>query len=193
MPKADTPNNKGKKVNKYPPRPPLTKAECQRVVDMRNKIRASDNKIKERQKRIGKVLSVATCVFIHENGDVSVGISGSPQGNYYTKRYAEKLEAALNKEAGKKKYTVSYVADSELISSQRKWKKGRKPGECAEPKAATAAHKNESPIVGMDVRYFSTENVPHRLYEGSNQMRPCDTCAHYEEEIMAYANANANV
>ncbi|MCX4299537.1 MAG: hypothetical protein OSJ73_21395 [Lachnospiraceae bacterium] len=144
MPKADTPNNKGKKVNKYPPRPPLTKAECQRVVDMRNKIRASDNKIKERQKRIGKVLSVATCVFIHENGDVSVGISGSPQGNYYTKRYAEKLEAALNKEAGRKKCTVSYVADAKLISKEEQWDNGRNPDECAEPKATTAAHNNNS-------------------------------------------------
>lgn len=48
---------------------------------------------------------------------------------------------------------------------------------CAEPKAATAAHKNESPIVGMDVRYYTSEGeVPHRLFEGSNQMDQCNTC-----------------
>jgi len=195
-PKADKPDNKGKKVNKYPPRTPLAEEECQRVVDIGNEIRSSDSKLIEHQERKGKVISPVTCVFIHENGDVSVGISGKPEGSYYTKRYAKKLEAALNKGVGRKKYTVSYVADSELISKQERWGKGRNPGECAEPKAATAAHNNKSgsPIIGMDVRYYTSEGyIPYRLKEGSNQMRPCDTCAHYEEEIMKYANTNENL
>lgn len=53
-------------------------------------------------------------------------------------------------------------------------------------KAASAAHNN-SPIVGMDIRYFTPNNVPHGI-NGTNQMDQCNTCKHYEEKIMGYAN-----
>ena len=82
-----------------------------------------------------------------------------------------------------------------MKKTKEKIKKGNKPGMCAEPKAATAAHKNESPIVGMDVRYYTSKGkVPHGLKKGSNQMRQCDTCEYYEVEIMQYANnRSANI
>ncbi len=194
-PKANTPNNKSKAVNKYPPRTPLAEAECQRVVDMGNKIRDKDAKAKEFERKTGRVLSPTTCVFVHEDGTVSVGISGSARGTQYSIHYAKELQKALNKQAGWKKYTVSATTAPSLMDKIRKPVEGGNiPGVCAEPKAATAAHNNESPIVGMDVRYYTSEGeVPLRLYEGSNQMDQCETCKTYEEEIMAYANANANV
>ena len=66
---------------------------------------------------------------------------------------------------------------------------GNIPGACAEPKAATAAHNNPSPIVGMDTRYYRDENNPHPYSGGSlNQMAPCNTCDSNEEVYMSHAN-----
>jgi len=189
---ANTPDNKGKNINKYPPRTPLAEAECQRVVDMGNKIKLNDQMIVDYQATRKNPFSPVTCVFVHEDGTVSVGISGYYEGTIYTRYYANKLQKALNKDAGWKKYTVSFSTDTELMkNTPEKIDGGNKPGMCAEPKAATAAHKNKSPIVGMDVRYYTSEgSVPHALYEGTNQMDQCNTCKHYEEVIMEYANAN---
>lgn len=76
---------------------------------------------------------------------------------------------------------------------------GNKLGVCAEPKAATAAHYNQSPITGMDTRHRLVESGvyldnPHS-YTGSgnidsSQMDPCKTCEVYEKEYMEYANLN---
>ena len=189
-PKANTPNNKSKAVNKYPPRTPLAQEECQRVVDMGNKIKREDLIIKAYQETRDTPFSPTTCVFVHQNGTVSVGISGYYEGTRYSRHYANELQKALNKEAGWKKYTVCATTAQKLMKNTPKQiRGGSKPGMCAEPKAATAAHKNESPIVGMDVRYYTSEGeVPHRLFEGSNQMDQCNTCKYYEEVIMKYAN-----
>ena len=184
------------KSNKYPQRTPLAQEECQRVVDMGNKIKREDLIIKAYQETRDTPFSPTTCVFVHQNGTVSVGISGYYEGTRYSRHYANELQKALNKEAGWKKYRVSATTHPDLMKkTKEKIKKGNKPGMCAEPKAATAAHKNESPIVGMDVRYYTSKGkVPHGLKKGSNQMRQCDTCEYYEVEIMQYANnRSANI
>lgn len=81
--------------------------------------------------------------------------------------------------------------------------KGCPKGNCAEPKAASAAHNNPSEITGHDTRTRMDPSWLHEndrekyIYSGenpdkvhNNQMDPCDTCKQYESEYMQYANAN---
>ena len=73
-------------------------------------------------------------------------------------------------------------------------------GNCAEPKAASAAHNNRSQITGADTRtrmdpsWLQEDNRKKYIYTGkdpdkvhNNQMDPCSTCSQYEEEYMRYA------
>ena len=155
--------------------------------------------------------SPVTDVFVHYNeeklGDkkitVSVGISGQARGSKHNDEYARELERSLNEMAGYEKYVVSSITDPDLLEQIRMHEdRNRYPkagtfvpnrGVCAEPKAASAAHKNNAPIVGFDVRHFNGEgvgnNYPLKNATASNQMDTCDRCKFNGEVIVNYANS----
>ncbi|WP_010250465.1 hypothetical protein [Acetivibrio cellulolyticus] len=142
------------------------------------------------KKYVGK--NPVTSVILHEDGTVSVGISGAADGNVvYGKDFANKLQSALNESAGYNKYNVSHITDEALKAQiPNAVGNGNLPGVCAEPKAVTAAHYNESPIIGMDTRYYNEIGNPH-YFEGAsslNQMEACDTCKAYWRVYINYAN-----
>ncbi|MCL2323574.1 MAG: hypothetical protein FWC47_15885, partial [Oscillospiraceae bacterium] len=193
--------------NKFPPRTPEAEKEAQKVVDVGSAIKAwtaPDD--------IALTKNSVTSVFVHEDGSVSVGISGTWKGNKFSNEYAKQLEAALNESSmnewnvseheGKNKYTVSSITDVELKNQIElpKQENGKKilpgangEGNCAEPKMATAAHYNDSEITGYDIRNYNPLKADSELqYPGgdANQMIPCPTCDHNEEVYMEYANGN---
>ena len=159
----------GKKSEKYLPAIQKANSEAQKVVNIGNAIKAFDTSAKYKYK------NPVTSVIVHENGTVSVGISGEASGNTNSFLYAQKLQVALNESAGYEKYKVSAKTDNALLNQIEVVVTGNIPGVCAEPKAATVAHYNKSKIVGMDTRYYTTKKVPHG-HDGSNQMDACDTC-----------------
>lgn len=171
--------------NKYPQRTDAAQAECQHVIDVFNNVKGNSNK-----------KNTTVHVFLHEDGTVSVGISGK-SGSIKTINAAKELEVALNDGLNTKKYTVGSVIDVGLANVMEKSNKGIPEnyiGDCAEPKAATVASKNSSPIVGMDTRNRLGDATNHK-YSGSDktdnsQMSPCKTCKVYEKEYMELANRN---
>ncbi|MBQ5473302.1 MAG: RHS repeat-associated core domain-containing protein, partial [Lachnospiraceae bacterium] len=178
-------------TNLYPTRTTEAQAECQIVVDVVN------NKIIPGEKnRNNSVISV----FTHEDNTVSVGFSGASDSNR-SKAFASKLQSELDKIAVGKYSVSSGISDTlqKRMESTSKGVPGNAIGDCAEPKAATAAHENKSPITGMDTRNRLVEkgtyaDNPHP-YTGNDgvsksQMDPCDTCKAYEREYMQYANEN---
>jgi len=180
----ECPESKDNNFNRYPKRTAEAQAECQKVVDVGNAIKAFDSSGKVRRK------NPVTSVFLHEDGTVSVGISGEAEGNMVSKTYSTKLQNTLNEHAGYNKYTVSNITDEELLSKIKPTEEGNIPGNCAEPKVATVAHYNESPIVGFSARYYKVEGSSHKYNDDiyTNEMKPCDTCDYNEEVYMKYAN-----
>ena len=170
----------GKKSEKYLPAIQKANSEAQKVVNIGNAIKAFDTSAKYKYK------NPVTSVIVHENGTVSVGISGEASGNTNSFLYAQKLQVALNESAGYEKYKVSAKTDNALLNQIEVVVTGNIPGVCAEPKAATVAHYNKSKIVGMDTRYYTTKKVPHG-HDGSNQMDACDTCKKNMEVYIRYA------
>ena len=172
--------------NKYPPRNLTAQRECQKVVNEILRLKSDDNN------------QPIVCVFTHEDGTVSVGISG---GSDDSKSFAKKLEKSLNKD-GRQKYQVlgkstkkfkKYLKNFNPEITEDKIKKvgGNPRGVCAEPKAALMANSNKSPITGMDTRNPRDKN--NYPYEGidktsDNQMKPCGTCELYETAYMKCAN-----
>ena len=204
--KIDDGSGKENTDNKFPERTPEAQAEAQRVVNVGNALKAFGDYDPDSGVPLNEISintgSPVVAVFLHEDGTVSVGISGAARGNKTNNEYARQLENALNESAGEKKYTVSSIVDGELIdmileneSSKRYPKAGQKVpsiGVCAEPKAASAAHGNDKPIVGFDVRYYDGNGEGNKyILEGANspnQMAPCDRCKVNEEVYMNYAN-----
>ena len=80
--------------------------------------------------------------------------------------------------------------ETRTITDLKGRKLGNLVGDCAEPKAVSAAHNNESPITGMDTRHrIGGRNNRHRLEGGdASQMAPCATCEYFESAYMEYAN-----
>ena len=155
--------------------------------------------------------SPVTAVFVHYDeekvGDkkitVSVGISGQARGSKHNDEYARELERSLNEMAGYEKYVVSSITDPDLFEQIKKYERQNKypkagthvpdRGACTEPKAASAANKNTTPIVGFDVRHFNGEgagnNYPLKAASAPNQMENCDRCKFNGEVIVNYANS----
>ncbi len=188
--KDEKPKNNNK-PNTYPPRTPEAQAECQTVVDTVNKLKGNQTGGDDKKNPVA-------AVFVHQDGTVSVGISGN---NNKTVEFASQLQAELNMNSTiPNKYTVFGKTDYELKEIMERSGKGTPGnilGACAEPKAASAANKNTSQIIGMDTRWRFPEEVRknNHKYSGSDktsdsQMNPCDTCKAYESEYMEYANAN---
>ena len=128
---------------------------------------------------------------IHEDGTVLVGISGEARGNAVSIRYADMLQNALNESAGYNKYTVSAITDENLlVKIPEAVGNGNEPEVRAELKAVTAAHYNDSSVMGMDTRSYTPIEAPHSI-SGTNQMEPCDTCREYMGVYIRYANGES--
>ena len=178
--------------NKYPPRNLTAQRECQKVLNEVIRLKAQATG-KDKNRPI-------VSVFTHEDGTVSVGISGNSEASA---KFAEDLEKSLNKD-GRRKYYVSGLATQEfknylkshhVFSEDVKELGGKDIGFCAEPKAAIMANSNKSPITGMDTR--NPRNNNRYSYEGidktsSKQMEPCTTCYLCEQDYMEYANEKTN-
>jgi len=196
QPTTETPTPSG-----YPPRTGTARAECQVVVNSLDGM-------------IGKGRASVVQVFTHENGTVSVGVSGRPGRT--SSDLAGQLEQRLNdghrrtvRENARKngepvprmedippKYRVS--GEPLPLANVREIPGGNSVGECGEPKAANASHGNPSPIDGGDTRWRGEGENPHP-FSGENadgapveptQMDPCNTCADPGniEEYMQHAN-----
>ena len=165
---------------KYPPRTKEARMEAQKVA-------------KTMEGVISKNDSPCITVFTHENGTVSVGMSGQSGGNKIT-RNANKLQEKLGD---------NYVVSSTSMPTEnlKQVETGCSLGNCSEPKAANAAHNNSSPITVYDTVWrgkgenphkFTGENIGDEVIGDYEQMDNCDTCAdpHNIKEYMNYANGN---
>ena len=186
-------------LNKFPLRTEAAQKECQHVVDVLNSLKENA------QKKQGQDSNPVVAILLHEDGTVSVGISGKNK-SYYTMYVAKDLEKELNQGFDIRKYTVGGEIDEELkifmennierlrYNDSERSKNILRIGQCAEPKAATVASKNSSPIVGMDIRWrLSRKNeYPYTGLDkvSDSQMDPCDLCKAFEKEYMELANKN---
>lgn len=156
-----------------PPRTKEATDESKHVADTADKV-------------LGKKKSPVVDVLTHEDGTVSVGISGKP-GDPGTVDRAQRLENALNKGVDKNEFPNGKykVSGDSTVPGVETIPGGNPAGNCAEPKAATAAKDNPSPITGHDTRWRSDAPNPYP-FGGPNaegqpvspqQMGPCKTCA----------------
>nr|MCR4803170.1 hypothetical protein [Lachnospiraceae bacterium] len=166
--------------NSYPPRTEEARREAQKVA------RAMEGVVP------GKDHPSIT-VFTHQDGTVSVGLSGKT-GTEKMKNNCNKLNEVLGE-----KYNVS----PDTMPTDNLIQVGCPVGNCSEPKAVNAAHSNSSPITGYDTVWRGKGNMPEKYqYTGQNtggkvegiyeQMNPCETCAEQNniKEYMNYANSN---
>jgi RHS repeat-associated protein len=167
----------------YPPRTPEARAEAQHVVDTMSAMGLSSEKRK------------AVSVLTHEDGTVSVGISGKDTPK--NREVADRVAAKLNEGCDPPKYRVA-PNGNEGPSGIKQQPGGNKSGDCAEPSAAAAAHGHDSPVTGMDTRWRGDGENPHP-FTGSNsdgapahpsQMDPCPTCAHPDNIAATMEHAN---
>ena len=166
---AEGPAPKKQRPGYPPPRTAEAQKECQHVIDTMARMGLSSEK--------RKVVDVLT----HDDGTVSVGISMANTDRNAVA--AEQVGAALNKGLGTPKYRVA--TESMPTGDLKEIPGGNKPGDCAEPHSAKAAHGHDSPINGGDTRWRGSGENPHP-FTGSNadgapvhpsQMNPCATCA----------------
>jgi len=184
----------------YPPRTETARNEAKNVV-------SAANEISSPKKR--KVVTVLT----HEDGTVSVGVSGKPGkksdqfAHTLQKKLNDKHKQDVSRETGLKqkdvpdKYRVS--GDSMPTTNLVEGKDGNIPGVCGEPKAVDASNGHDSPVTGSDTRWrgdgdnpypYTGDNLPNN--DGSpssvepSQMDPCPTCGHPNnvKEYMDHAN-----
>ena len=166
--------------NSYPPRTEEARREAQKVA------RAMEGVVS------GKDHPSIT-VFTHQDGTVSVGLSGKP-GTEKMKNNCNKLNEVLGE-----KYNVS----PDTMPTDNLIQVGCPVGNCSESKAVNAAHSNSSPITEYDTVWRGKGNMPEKYqYTGQNtggkvegiyeQMNPCETCAEPNniKEYMNYANSN---
>lgn len=152
----------------YPPRTAQAQAECQHVVDT-----MADMGMSQKKKRVVNV-------FTHEDGTVSVGLSG--EDTPHSAAAARDLENRLNQGQDPPKYRVAQ--ETMPTDDIHEVPGGNKPGVCGEPHSANAANGSGSPVNGMDTRWRGKDANPHP-FTGQNadgapthpsQMDPCATC-----------------
>ncbi|SUD90612.1 hypothetical protein [Psychrobacter phenylpyruvicus] len=120
-------------------------------------------------------------VITHEDGTVSVGVSGT------NPNVARRLQSELDKTYGEGKYNVSTSALNENNGIVRgegpNGELGNKPGVCAEPACAMVAGNNPSPATGSATLWRGKDDNPHPYTDkdadilDNQQMDPCLTCA----------------
>ncbi|WP_419689428.1 RHS repeat-associated core domain-containing protein [Burkholderia theae] len=174
-PRSMRPAHKGERWienAEYPPRTKKAWDECHFVVETMDNMRGNDNRPKYSKSKMPTVH-----VFLHEDGTVSVGISGD---TFDPGEFQRELD---NAERGK--YTIGRKDndDADWINFKKKISKfgnGNHRGACAEPGAAHAASKNPSPIIGMATIWRGNKDNPYPTgrWGRSREINPCDTCAH---------------
>lgn len=136
-------------------------------------------------------------VITHQDGTVSVGISGNnPQQIAKLQRVLDNLPDKQGKlPNGQRKYKVGTETLTEkqgvMQGVGRDGKLSNKPGQCAEPHCATSSGRNSSPIAGSitiwrgepeDLKHVYAGNPKTKF--GDDQMDPCPTCAlPYNQQI----------
>jgi len=146
---------------------------------------------------ISKERAAAVQIFTHQDGTVSVGISGDLSSPKTVEGIA-RLQARLDKEFGEGKFKVGTTTLDEKNGIVRVMDKDGKlsnaPGVCAEPKACTAAAENPSPITGSATISRSTKpnrypyTAPNADSLSPNKMGPCLTCGNPSNHAV-YNNA----
>ena len=120
-------------------------------------------------------------VLTHEDGTVSVGISGGVNVAK-TQGRIDLLQDGLNKKFGEGKYNLGKTTLDEKNGIVRE-EFGNAPGVCAEPKAAAVAASNPSKITGGTTRWRGKgdnpypENTSNSGASPTVRMAPCPTCA----------------
>lgn len=144
-------------------------------------------------------------VYTHADGSRSVGISGrpgeiaAPLVETYLNRFAVDGAGVANR-VDRSVWRVSGKVDPELAARlNRAPGRGLDPTNCAEPRAASAAHRSDSPITGHETIHPG-QKVPdgamarYRLpvqqrWPGvENQMNPCQSCDANRYIINEYAH-----
>ncbi|MCE3607229.1 PAAR domain-containing protein [Massilia sp. P8910] len=189
-------------ANRPPPPAPAPS-----VFDMRTPAAqtAADNVVAVMKGTVSPTKSPVVQVFTHENGTVSVGLSGDIAAPSTASRVAA-VQAALDKKYGPGIYKVGTTTLNESNGIVRAVDAdgnviGNAPGVCAEPKASTAAAQNQSPINGSATVWRGKGPNPH-TYTGDkagslsgDQMNPCATCGtpHNQGIYNNAANGGGNV
>lgn len=166
------------------------------VLDMRTKAadEAGQNVINVMDGLISSQKSPVVQILTHEDGTVSVGISGNINVAATADRIAT-LQAALDKEFGAGKYKVGTTTLDETNGVAKAVdtdgnKIGNAPGVCAEPKACAAAGQNQSPITGSATLWRGKgpnpyeHTGPNASNLSPNQMDPCPTCAKPSNQVI---------
>lgn len=114
-------------------------------------------------------------VLTHEDGTVSVGISGA------TPQKVSDLQRELDNAYGSGKYYVQpntlSEADGLIRPSQNGQPIGNPIGKCAEPNCAVTASKNPSPITGSSTVWRGKGENKHPVSGGQpDEMIFCETC-----------------
>ena len=140
-------------------------------------------------------------VFSHEDGTVTVGISGNLDARSTVDRI-QRLQSAFNDAFGSDLYFVSAKTLDGSAGVVRGYsedgtKFGNEPGVCAEPKASIGAARTGSPITGSATLWRGAGPNPYP-FEGANattlsgnQMGPCLTCA-LRSNQQIYNNASSS-
>ncbi|WP_371865319.1 hypothetical protein, partial [Massilia eburnea] len=139
-------------------------------------------------------------ILTHEDGTVSVGISGNVKLPSTANRISI-LQAALDKEFGAGKYkvgarTLDEASGLTRVVDEKGKVIGNMPGLCAEPKACVAAAQNQSPVTGSATlwRGAGPNPYPHTGPNAGklspNQMDPCPTCAKPTNQVIYNETAN---
>ncbi len=194
-PKKTGTGEAGKK-DPFPPRTKEAREEAKKVVKALNELKAKEPR---RTRDKNKVVQV----FTHEDGTVSVGISGKPH-DAKNRELGDRLANKLNEGHDPPKYRVAPSTDSKHIDEDKlndhTADRGNERGVCGEPNGSAAAHGHDSPITGHDTRWRGDpETNPHK-FEGPNddgtpaepgQMKPCNTCADPENRDTYMDHANS--
>jgi Flp pilus assembly pilin Flp len=127
--------------------------------------------------------------FVHEDGSVSVGISGKKLDPSAVKQLEGKLKAT---DPGTK-YTIHEGEVSPALKDQIVHQPGgNKPGVCAEAHAAEAARQNPSPIVSRETLWRGQGPNPHPAGAPPvgkwEPMKPCPTCDGADQVYWNWAN-----
>ncbi|AZZ92164.1 hypothetical protein EUZ85_16095 [Hahella sp. KA22] len=171
-------NQRPETAYKYPPRTREAQEEARKVIESMEGV-------------ISKKSSPAVNVFTHQDGRISVGLSGNVASEKFQNN-REKLQQVLDKKYGYGKYSVcdKTLGEEDGVAQIDG---GNMPGACAEPKCAVSASEIDSPITGMSTQWRGKTANPH-AYSGpdkdeikeyiSTEMNPCDTCSDkYNEKV----------
>jgi RHS repeat-associated protein len=190
---ADTPQIKRGTKNKYPARTKEAYDACLQVYD------ALLNTGVSKRKMPGSI-----AVYTHQDGTRSVGLSGQKFSN----DDAARIQDHLNRN---NPGTWRVSASTEPMNTNHLGSSPERPGgiakdNCAEPRAAAAAHQTNSKITGFDNvngpynenqwplgdNHPSKQEVPQRYKDQEGvfeptQMEPCDNCSLNEGVINRFA------